>query len=230
MTNENRRSFILDNSLAAVSAVPLSETTLATDGTEPKIHIFKRNGTPCEPVDTVRPYRRLRCNESNGNLTALACYNERRIYFIGSEYRELGYAELELKCESELSDASVTVVGNEPLIVGATRSHAFLFDINGKLLEPLCNAERNEAITDFIRPRNELYALASENNGSKTVTVYDGNERFSAILSRGISLRMLIYKEPVIYGLFGFGYIYNRIIPIYSDGKLVLPDRNYSET
>lgn len=230
MTNENSRSFMLNNSLAAVSAVPLSETTLATDGIDSKIHIFNRNGTQNDCTETVRPYRRLRRNESNGNLTALSCCNERRIYFINPEYRELGYSELELNGECELSDASITVIGNEPFIVGATRSNAYLFDINGKMLEPLCEADRSEAITDFIRPRNNLYALATESNGSKIVTVYDGDNRFSAILSRGISLRMLIYKEPVILGLFGFGYIYNRIIPIYADGKLVLPDRNYSET
>lgn len=221
---------MLNNSLAAVSAIPLSETTLATDGTERKIYVFKRNGTPGDSVDTVRPYRRLRCNESNGNLTALACCNERRIYFIGPEYRELGYAELELEDGCELSDASVTVLGGKTMIIGATRSSAYLFDINGKILEPICEADRYEAITDFIHPRNDLYAMASECDGLRTVTVYDGDDRFSAILSRGISLRMLIYKDPMIFGLFGFGYIYNRIIPIYSDGRLVLPDSNYSET
>ncbi|MBQ3229556.1 MAG: hypothetical protein IJB49_00915 [Clostridia bacterium] len=229
MLNESTRSFMLGNSLAAVSAVALNEATLATDGNDSKIHIFKRNGAPNGFIETARAYRRLRCLESNGGLTALSCRCERRLYFIGSEYRELGYTELELGCESELSDASVASIEGVQYIVGATRSNAFLFDMNGKRLELICKADRNEAITDFIRPKPELFALASEKNGVKTVSVYENGVYSSAIVPREISLRMLIYKDDIIYGLFGFGYIYNRIIPIHSESRLILPNGNYSE-
>ncbi len=225
MANENTKSFMLNNSLAAVSALPLEEQILATDGFTPKIHIFERNGVFTDTAPTARAYRRLRCNPLNGNLTALACCNEARIYFIGTEYRELCYCDLK-DMGNEITDASVTLREEGAFIVAANRKNAFLLEPDGRPCDTLCKAEQGEEITDFINPTPELFALATVKNGACTVSVTENGITHTAMLSGKISLRMLLHSGGIVYGLFGFGYIYNRIIPIYFGGRLILPDWN----
>lgn len=236
---ENRRSFILNNSLAAVSALPLDDSTLATDGFNCHIHIFELDGSFREKAETQRAYRRLRSDLRTNQLTALGCCNENRLYFIDENYNECGFIELDTSCDfgcrcdcgcddlSEVTDASLTTIGEERFIVGAFRRSAYLFDMNGRRLTKLCETDDDEILTDFVHAGNDLFALSTLNNRTRTITVSDNGCIQSAILSRTHTLRMLIAMDDGIYGLFGQNYIYNRIIKIYSDGTLRLPSRGF---
>ena len=227
------RNFILNNSLAAVSAVADTERTFATDGFECRIHEFDSEGNFNEYHKTVRAYRRLRETSQNCSYTALGCCNTAKIYYLSDNFRENGYTELDVTCEngcgctcddlSELTDGSVTVIGNESFIIGAFRKSAYLFDMNGKRLTRLCSAEENEVLTDFISLGNDVFAMGTLCGNTQTVTVSDNGVTQSSVLARGYTLRMLIPEGNEIYGLFGRNYIYNRIIKIYSNGVLQLP-------
>lgn len=235
MADNIYRNFILNNSLAAISAVALDDITLATDGQECKIHEFDVAGNFNEYHCTARAYRRLRVNDQTCLTTALGCCNSAKVYFLSDRFRENDYVELDTSCEhncgcvcgcedfSELTDASITVVGNEELIVGAFRKSAYLFDMDGRRLTRLCTADDGEILTDFISLGNGIYAMGTLCGNTQTVTVSDNGNTQSAILSRGYTLRMLIPDGSEIYGLFGRNYIYNRIIKIYSNGILSLP-------
>lgn len=235
MEENNCRGFILSNSLAAVSAVPFDNYTCATDGVECLIHRFELDGTSDDCIRTIRAYRRLRRNSDTCTTTALGCCNSNRLYFLTDNYIEQGYTELDVSCEygcgcdclcddlSEVTDASVTVIGSDEYIVAAFRKSAYLFDMNGKRLTRLCVAEEDELLTDFIYPESGLFAMSTFRNNRFTITVSDNGTVHNAILERGNTLRMLIPLEDGIYGLFGRNYIYNRIIKIYSDGVLRLP-------
>ena len=206
------------------------KNTLATDGINCRIYQFDLNCSCCTQCckDTPRPYRRLRCN-IDGSITALGCCNTARVYYLDCNYCETGYTDLDTlirnSCDSYggLTDASVTVIGNESFIVGVFEKAAYLFDQSGKRLTKLCAAEENEILTDFVANGNNIFAMSTTCNSRQTITVSNGGSIQSGILERGYTLRMLIPKGDEIYGLFGRSYIYNRIIKIYSNGVLALP-------
>lgn len=235
MTDNIYRNFTLDNSLSAVSAVVLENSTLATDGHECTIHELNINGNYNCRHRTTRAYRRLRDIGNNCNYTALGCCNSARIYFLNSFLRETDYTELDTTCKNscscscgcddfgELTDGSLTTIGGELYIIGAFRKSAYLFDMNGKRLTRICETEGNEILTDFISVGNDTFAMGTLCGNTQTITVSANGDVQTANLNRNHTLRMLIPDGDEIYGLFGHNYIYNRIIKIYSNGILTLP-------
>lgn len=233
---ENCVSFILNNSLAAVSAVMKDGRIHATDGFENIIHRFDGDGTFIEHIDVLRPYRRLRNDSESPCFTALGCScSSGRLYFLNSNFTETGYTDIDTSCPqgcgcskgcddlSEVTDASLTFIGEERFIVAAFRKSAYLFDMNGRRLTRLCSAEADEILTDFISAGNGVFAMSTLRNSTRTVTVSDNGKIFTGILDPSYSLRMIFYFNGDIYGLFGRGYIYNYICRIYSDGEFSLP-------
>lgn len=231
MQNNISRSFILKNSLAAVSVTFFGGGFIATDGIECRIHRFDENGRYVCCGEAVRPYRRIRV--FNGCATALGCdCGDPKLYLLDENLDEYDYVRLDISgcgcscgCEDfgEMTDASLTTIGNEIFIIGVFRSSAYLFDSTGKRLTKLCGAVGEEILTDFISLGNDIFSMSTLNKSVRTVTVRDNGRESSAILERGHTLRMLFEHEGDIYGLFGKNYIYNRIIKIYSDGTLILP-------
>ncbi len=231
MQNNIRRSFILKNSLAAVSVMFSDEGFIASDGIECYIHRFDANRRYVCSTETVRPYRRIR--SFNGCITALGCNcGEPELYLLDENIDEYDYVRLDISgcgcscgCEDfgELTDASLTMIGSEIFIIGVFRGGAYLFDSSGKRLTKLCATSQNEILTDFISPGNDVFAMSTLDGSIRMITVRDNGRESSAILERGHTLRMLFEHEGDIYGLFGKSYIYNRIIKIYSDGTLILP-------
>lgn len=235
-TNAEKR-FVLNNSLAAISAVLSEDSITATDGIECKVHIFDNCGVCSSDCrETLRPYRRLRLSPDGEFFTALGCCALARVYFLDLCFNEFCYIDLDTSdgsgcgclCRSdrlsELTDASLTVIGEEKFIIGAFRKSAYLFDMNGRRLSLICETEKDEILTDFISPSQSLYAMGTLKGTTQTVTVSDNGIVHSAILERGHTLRMLISSENrEIHGLFGRNYIYNKTLPIYSDGILNLP-------
>lgn len=234
MLNNINRSFILNNSHAAISAILDLSETLATDGFECEIYRINQQGDIIQCMQTFRPYRRLRYN-NGGQTTALGCCSSNpNIYFLTDNFRENHYVTLNIACSGncncgcnttwELTDASLTTIGNDTYIIGAFRKNAFLFDLEGKRLTRLCSADKNEILTDFVSLTNGNYAMGTLCGSTQTITVSDGENIQSCVLSKNYVLRMLIPKGDELFGLFGQGYIYNKIIKIYSNGILRLPN------
>jgi len=238
--NETRcNRFVLNNSLAAISAINKENRILATDSFNCSVHVFDSCGNFCGCESTLRPYRRLRYDCASDSFTALSCCNQPYVYCIDNHLNENGYITLasgengcncETNCANEandcneLTDASLTRIGGELFIIGVFRKGAYLFDINGKRLTKLCTADKNEVLTDFIAFGEEKYAMSTINNGVRTISVSENGITRSGILHKHFSLRMLFEDNGIIYGLFGQKYIYNQIMPIYENGILTLPD------
>ncbi len=232
----NEITFTLNNSLAATSATLNSDEIVAVDGINCLFHRLNQCGDYLCSESALRNYRRLRRGTEN-SYTALACCEQARVYFLDRALNEFCFVTLDADdgcgytcscgCEDfrELTDASVTSIGSEQFIIGAFRKSAFLFDINGKRLSKLCEADRNEILTDFIQVAPETYAMGTLRGDVTTVTVSENGIAKSAILERGHTLRMLFSNESgEIFGLFGKNYIYNKIVKIYSGGILTLPE------
>ncbi len=227
--NANTNRFMLNNSLAAVSALRKDGNILATDGKECHVHVFDINGNFSNHLCTARAYHRLRYSEDVGVFTALGCDCSPRVYCADENFNELGYTLLDTaeddgcKTIGTLVDVSVTTVGNEHFFVGAFEKNVFLFDIGGNRLYKLCRAENCERITDFISFGSERYAMSTQKGSVRSITVSDAGQTQSAILDSKLTLRMLFEENGNVYGLFGYSYIYNRIVRIYTDGRLTLP-------
>ena len=161
------------------------------------------------------------------------------MYFLNESFCENGYITLdassncncsENRCRTSgtLTDAIQVCIGNNAFILGAFDNGAYLFDSNGKRMTQLCSTDNGESLTDFITFGDEKYAMSTLCGNKRTVTVSDSGTVQSAILGKGFSLRMLLAENGIVYGLFGRNYIYNQIIPIYSDGRLILPELSRS--
>lgn len=228
--NENINRFMLDNSLAAVSAVRKDGFIFATDGKECVIHRFDLDGNFIGRTCVTRAYRRLRYFEPKGILTALGCNGEPTVYFTDARFNELGYIRLDTSesdsCKSLgcIVDATATVIAGECFIAGAFENAAYLFDASGKRLYMLCQADGCEEITDFIPFSGNSFAMSTKRGNLRSVTVNDSGVSQSDLLGCSPTLRMLFEENGEIYGLFGHSYIYNRISRIYSDGRISLPN------
>lgn len=238
MNESNLSVFVLNNNMTADSAAIRDGKTLAADGLSSQIQIFDLCGSYCDCASTARPYRKLRHVTQNQSFTAISCCNRPLIYCTDGCFNENGRILLDItvgsdcnacfptdsECFLELTDASVTFIGDTAFFIGAFAKGAYLFDIDGKRLTRLCKTDRNEILTDFISFGNEKYAMSTLKNGIRTVTVSDNKKTQSGVLSPALSLKMLMSEGENVYGLFGQSYIYNRIIPIYTNGVLTLPD------
>ena len=237
--NENNQSvFILNNNMTTESAATRDQRIFATDGLSKQIQVFDSCGHFAEEITTVRTYRKLRYVDQSAVYTAISCCNRPIIYCTDLSFNENGSVLLDtteqtacndgcvqiVDCYSELVDASVAYVGETAFFIGVFSKGAYLFDSDGKRLTRLCKTDKNESLLDFISFGNEKYAMCTLKNGIRTITISENKSTQSAILSSDISFKMLIADNEVVYGLFSQGYIYNRIIPIYSNGVLNLPD------
>lgn len=227
MAYNDQTIFTLGNSLAAISAARRNGSIAATDGQSCFIHLFDGGGNFSRRIDTVRAYRRLRLIE-NG-FAALACCDSADIYILDCDFNEKSRITLDAPCDCRRSgingliDADAVTQCGRLRFIGGFSEGAYMFEQNGERAEKLCRADSREAITDFISAGNGCYALATVCGNTQTVSISTEKETVSAVLSRKYVLRTLFYESGTVYGLFGRNYIYNHIIPIYSDGVLTLP-------
>ena len=231
MNEINRKTFILHNRLCADSAISKDENILSVDGVNCHFYQFDECGSYITCLPTTRAYRKLRYYPQSDSYTALSCCN-RTVYCIDGCLNENTAITLdragECTCACSnpmaLTDASITRIGNEAFFVGVYTYGAYLYDMNGTLLTQLCRPDKDEILTDFIYYGNEKYAMISVKNDLTIVTISENRIIRSGIVKPNLSIRMLFENDGDIYGLFGMNYLYNRMIPIYSDNELTLPE------
>ena len=239
MLKSTYRNFILDNSLAAVSAIPYTDYTLATDGSTCVIHKIAPDGTNLHCHPTLRPLRRIRSVDSDCLITALGCCNNPNLYILNHHLAEQDSIEIRLPYRSynadcttygfcnheegiaEMTDASIVTIGSQRYIAVAYTKGAYLYDLNGICLAQLCKTDCNEILTDFICLPDGAFAMVTLCGNTQTFSICRNDTMQSAVLSHSRRLRMLIEENGEIYGLFGKNYIYNQIIKIFSDSILV---------
>ena len=232
MKSNNATTFVLNNSLAAISANLSNDGIIATDGLNCTLHFFDTEGNFERNERSIRPYRRLRKSPCGDYYTAITNCESARVYFLDSHLNEFCLTELQqegaLSCRcyepDVLIDASITTIGNESFIIGAFQKSAFLFDMNGNRLQKLCKTDNCEILTDFVSLGQDFYAMSTFKNKTRTISVSDNGIVKSVLLSNDLNLRMLLPQEGTLFALFGSNYIYNKIIKIYSNGVLSLPD------
>lgn len=229
MIYNNQTIFTLGNGLAAISATRNESRITATDGQGCQIHFFNTDGTLCERICSARSYRRLRPCAVAGGYTAISCCDSSDVFILDNCFNENARITLDSPCDCRrsgingLADAQSVQGEGKSYFIGTFSQGAYLFDKNGSRLRCLCSAESGESLTDFISFAEESYAFATIRKSTQTLSVSVGGEISSVVIPRKYILRMLFFENSTVYGLFGRNYVYNHIIPIYTNGVLSAP-------
>lgn len=224
MADTDNCVFVLENSLAAVSACDNGNGYAVTDGFESSIYMYSRSGVQTGTAAALRPYRRLRHDPVSNGYSAVSCCGGGRIYRLGSDFSETGFITLETargQGEDEIADACITRSGSESYYTVAFPGSVYLFGSDGRRLAKLC--ETAGRITDLVAPTPEFRAAVEERGGSSLISVYNNGKTVYTAVPKGLSARMLFCSGETVYGLFGRAYIYNVIKTVYFGGSIVLP-------
>ena len=186
MADTDNCVFVLENSLAAVSACDNGNGYAVTDGFESSIYMYSRSGVQTGTAAALRPYRRLRHDPVSNGYSAVSCCGGGRIYRLGSDFSETGFITLETargQGEDEIADACITRSGSESYYTVAFPGSVYLFGSDGRRLAKLC--ETAGRITDLVAPTPEFRAAVEERGGSSLISVYNnGKTVYTAVPKR----------------------------------------------
>lgn len=235
-------AFRLPSGLPARSVAMLpTRDFAAVDGQENAVYTFSECGCFQCSYDTIRPYRALHCaavGPAEGSYLALSsCACGRRVFLLNCRFEEIGsidlLAEASVTCNcpfrtecgdlSELMDAFPTAEGDEARIHAAFRHSVRSFNYNGRQLATLQNAS-DDQLNLHYGISGSANALHFRYRNTEFVRIIDGAASFLGALPESMVLRG--FAESGVrdfYGVFGYRYLYNYLLPIYQNGQLVLP-------
>jgi len=231
-------SFVLPNRLAAVSAAVNNDKIVACDGITNCLFCFDKHGLLLEIKEAIRSYRKLHYDFVNCRYLALSGNDNRRVYFLNCCFDEVGSIDLIIDDDDEddeedteeLMDASPDTRDAESVIIATHRRSVRAYTINGVeigFVRPIDDSRLN---------MNFVYSGLTEafnyiRNNISFVSIKNGTTTFTGSVPETFSLRTLIADgEGSVYGLFGYKYIYNYILPIYENGVFVLPSTDDAGT
>ncbi|MDD4164299.1 MAG: hypothetical protein PHD46_03145 [Eubacteriales bacterium] len=224
-------SFVLPNRLAAVSCTISKDKIVACDGITNCLFCFDKHGNLLEIKEGIRNYRKLHYDFVNCRYLALSGNDNRRVYFLNCCFDEVGSVNLiiddsddeDAEDTAEIMDASPDTRDGESIIIITHRRSVRAYTING-------------VEVGFVRPIDEsrlnmnfIYSGLTEafhyiRNSISFVNIRNSVNSFTGSVPEAFSLRTLISDgEGDVFGLFGYKYIYNYILPIYENGIFVLP-------
>lgn len=224
-------SFVLPNRLTAVSAAVNKDKIVACDGITSCLFCYNTHGMLLDIKECIRSYRKLHYDFANCRYLALSGNNNRRVYFLNCCFDEVGSVDLIIddsddvdeEDTAELMDASPETKNEESIIIATHRRSVRAYTINGVEI-------------GFVRPidisrlnQNFVYSGPTEafnyiRNNVSFVSIRNGTNTFTGSVPETFILRTLIADgEGSVYGLFGYRYLYNYILPIYENGVFVLP-------
>lgn len=224
-------AFVLPNRLAAVSCVINDDKIVACDGITKCLFCFNKHGSLLEIKEAIRNYRKLHYDYINCRYLALSGDDNRRVYFLNCCFDEVGSVDLNIDTSdeqndddtAELMDASPDTRDGESVIIATHRYSVRAYTINGVEIGFV------RAPDDTRLNMNFVYSAQTEafnyiRNNISFVSIKSGTNTFTGSVPENFTLRTLISDGAGnVYGLFGFKYLYNYILPIFENGVFVLP-------
>ncbi len=221
-------AFTLPNRLAAVSAAVSGDKIVACDGITNCLFCFCKRFCPPEICKVIRSYRKLHYDFATCRYMALSGDDNRRVYFLNCCLEEIGSVDLELDLSdeedvAELMDASSDIRDGESVIIATHRYSVRAYTINGAEIGFVRPIDRSRLNLNFVYSA-QTEAFNYQKNNISFISIRNGANSFTGSVPDMFSLRSLISDGMgSVYGLFGFRYIYNYILPIYENGVFVLP-------
>lgn len=235
-------AFRLPSGLPAVSAARIENRTTncpagsggfaAVDGQENAVYLFTESGIFTESAETVRPYETIRRSVASSAagtyLASSRCTTRNRVYLLNCRFEEIGSIDLKTEngsCEDTgcLMDLSPASEGAEARIYATFRRTVRAFDYSGEQLHiPLRGENGRENLHYAIS--GPARALHFRRNGTEFVNIAELGAAYLGIVPSDLRLRgFLPSGVHDLYGLFGYRYLYNYLIPLYRNGVFLLP-------
>ena len=224
MLKGNPIAFCLPVEAPAFSVAKVdSDHFVATDGRERVLYLFSSPGKFTEAIPTPRVYETVTPMGDNGYL-ALASRSCRRFasraYVLNRDFEEIGCVALSAEdpCEA-LVDIYCEPDGTVLAAYENCLCRVSLCDNRQEILR------NNTAFPIFhVASGNEFIAVHHRSRRGDLLTIRNGEETYAGSVLGRLVLRDLIPLEnDTLYGLFGFRYRYNYLLPVYTNGTITLP-------
>lgn len=235
MPEQSVIAFRLPSGLPAVSATQTEDCHAdaggfaAVDGQKNAVYLFTSGGVFTESVETVRPYDTI-CRSTTDRiyLAGSRCPTRNRVYLLNCRFEEIGSIDLQTEdndCEDTgcLMDLSPASEGGEARIYATFRKTVRLFDYSG---EQSCVALRGENGRENLHyaVSGPARALHFRKNETEFINIAELGAAYLGIVPSDLRLRgFLPSGVHDLYGLFGYRYLYNYLIPLYRNGVFLLP-------
>ena len=239
MPEQSILAFRLPSNLPALSAARIDDTATdcpagaggfaAVDGQKNAVYLFTSGGVFTESVETVRPYDTI-CQSATGGtyLAGSRCPTRNRAYLLNCRFEEIGSIDLQAEgndCEDTgcLMDLSPASEGGEARIYATFRKTVRLFDYGGEQLRIALRGEKGRENLHYA-VSGPARALHFRKNGTEFVNIAEMGAAYLGIVPSELRLRgFLPSGVHDLYGLFGYRYLYNYLIPLYRNGVFLLP-------
>lgn len=233
MPEQSVIAFRLPSGLPALSATRTEDAEddgfAAVDGQKNAVYLFTSGGAFTESVETVRPYHTVCRSATAGTyLASSRCSTRNRVYLLNCRFEEMGSIDLQTgdgNCEDTgcLMDLSPASEGGEARIYATFRKTVRLFDYNGEQLRVVLRGESGRENLHYS-VSGPARALHFRKNGTEFVNIAELGAAYLGIVPSDLRLRgFLPSGVHDLYGLFGYRYLYNYLIPLYQNGVFLLP-------
>lgn len=241
MPEQSVIAFRLPCGLPAVSATRTDDTVTncpagvggfaAVDGRENAVYLFTAGGVFTDAVETVRPYDTIRRSVTSPTagtyLASSRCPARNRVYLLNCRFEEIGSIDLltEDDCEDTgcLMDLSPASEGGEARIHATFRRTVRAFDYSGEQLNVVLRGEKGRSNLHYA-VSGSARALHFRKNGTEFINIAELGAVFLGIVPSNLVMRgFLPSGAHDLYGLFGYRYLYNYLIPLYRNGAFLLP-------
>lgn len=234
MLDQRIVAFRLPSGLPALAAAEAENHGFAAvDGQEKAVYVFSAAGVFQQAYETVRPYEQLhRSSVSPTAGTYLAtgrCPCGRRIYLLNCRFEEMGsidvhpYPDCDCEDVGEIMDAFPTAENDSARIHVAFRRSVREFDYNGTQLRMVSPAEEGRLNLHYAIS-GPAHALHFRKKDTEFINLAELGAVYLGTLPDSMILRGFLPRGfHDLYGVFGYRYLYNYLLPIYQNGQLVLP-------
>ncbi len=217
-------AFRLPCGTPALSAILTGDCLGAVDGRENAVYMFSSCGRFSEAIPTARAYGTITRMGDGGYLALPRCTCRRfsnRVYVLNGAFEEIGSLDLQGEEEDcgELTDVFYT---EEREILATFRNSLKVFDLTGSLQEVMTDTTSRYLFN--VATNGGLTAVHHRRRWGDMLTVASKADTQTAGICGRLVLRDLIPGgSGVFYGLFGYRYQYNYLLPVYANGRILLP-------
>ncbi|MEG1743600.1 MAG: hypothetical protein RR246_05480 [Clostridia bacterium] len=208
---------VLPNGVSCSAVASDGSNYCAVDGRCPNIFIFDSSGCFSDQVNSLRPYRKLRHDCASDGYVALGTSCASRVFYLNSRLEEIGSISLECATSSdrhEITDIGVSHCGG--ILEAAHRQSIRNYTFDGEYYDTIAQTTGKKIYKGYasLQDCDATYYTSENHNflkiGCNTVPIPNCTELLS-----------FIPCNNMLYGAFKSRYIYNYIIPIYSDGHFI---------
>lgn len=225
-------AFRMPSGMPAASVAILTDGTFAAvDGQTCEVALFSPDGTLLESICTTRAYRTLRIGKeppTEGLLFALGscCIGTPlRVYLLNCRFEEIGSFDLVTNEHACCADvAELMDIAPFGQTVHATYRHSIrAHGFDGLQTEIILPTDRSRVLLRYA-VSGTARALAFCKNGMTFLNVSEIGAVYLGTTPDGLTVRDLVpHGLCDFYGLFGYRYLYNYLMPIYQNGAFCLP-------